>query len=1099
MQAIRIILTIAAVERTMLYRQAKFWVLAAIGLFFIIIFLVMMNVATFFENNFPGEFLLEGTDAYLALYFFSYVQAVLIIFVAGDFRKAEEHARLDQVMLSRPMTTANWVVGKYLGIVTALLLLNGFLLFLAAAGRIVKVIFAGTGFNILPFLEYFAIATIPSILFMTALMFLMVSILRIPALAMLFSLGYVASILFYFRHKFSGLLDYGAFFAPIFAGDFIGFGDIQMVLWQRLFFVLLAIALLGVAILLYPRLRQSVFSHRLTTIATGTCFAAAIGTALFMNQKTAAIENTRREDLAFQKEWLAQPLPQILHYSFDIKLGNTSKPLEIALKLAVRNPHEQPLGKLLFSLNNALRVSEGKWANGEAIVFEQKHQLLFLDIAERPLPPAGVDTLLLAYAGTVDADGFMLDRLPHVEGLIEKRDGPWTQGEISAWLTDSFGMLPSQCGWYPTPGVAAGFDGSSPKPSYFATAAIRVEHPKSLKVITQGDVATVDTTAETIVSHFTINEPVPGFSLNFGRYKKLARMFKKAQIEIYVHENHLLDYDQFADVADTCFEAVDRIMEIFEDVTGLPYPYKKLALVEAPLQVQVYVEKPGVNNILLQPQIIMIDEVTIARKRIKRTIKEETDDARDEGRDDSPARIKRDVFIRMILDILLSDRAWSRDGSLMAPLRNYLHFQTAVGDPILARGLELQMFEACERRIRDTFYPDRWNAALSGYDRMRQYEWDWTVRKRYGVEIDSIVTALAKKPLSHLRVETDGNLYRACVDFKASPILQMLSELVGEKNYQRAMRLLLERHRYQQVDRHDFIRVLQEVSPGQNIEEFFTSWLDEATFPGYRVTQAKAQKYDTGKMKIVYDVSARIQNGERGEGFVRVVCETKNDKIRRTLKLQSYEEKEIHFVVSDEPERIKIFPYFSRNRGEIMQPISLESRMLRGIPLDTVFAVTSSADSLSFVLDDQDDGFFTPVSAESNYLRPPSKGKSWWEDTNPFAFGKYYFGWRVKRAGQGDYPARWETTVPRDGDYELSFFYRAEKSWYGRNLSKKFEINVTGSDGAFPIAVQPQATADGWFPLGRFHFTQEQPAVVELADTGSGYLIADAIRWEFVE
>ena len=100
---LRTIAIIAANERRMLYRQARFWVLTLIGLGGILFFMVVMTLVSIMEDNIPGEFLLEGTDAYLALYFFSYLQAILIIFIAGDFRKAEEKAQLDQVMLSRPM------------------------------------------------------------------------------------------------------------------------------------------------------------------------------------------------------------------------------------------------------------------------------------------------------------------------------------------------------------------------------------------------------------------------------------------------------------------------------------------------------------------------------------------------------------------------------------------------------------------------------------------------------------------------------------------------------------------------------------------------------------------------------------------------------------------------------------------------------------------------------------------------------------------------------------------------------------------------------------------------------------------------------------
>ncbi|MFQ5604765.1 MAG: hypothetical protein ACE5HS_15960 [bacterium] len=1095
--SIRFILTIAAVERTMLYRTAKFWILACIGIGMILLFLIGTTVATILADDIPGEFLLEGTDAYLALYIFSYLQAILVIFVAGDFRKAEEKARLDQVMLSKPMTTANWVLGKYLGVVSALLYLNIFLMLLATAGRIMKMIFTDTGFNVLPFIEYFVVATVPAILFMTALVFFLVSLLRVQFMAIILAGGYVASIWFYFHHKFSGLLDYAGFFAPLFWSDLIGFGDIRIVLWQRLFFVLLALSLLGFSVLLYPRLRQSVWSHRLTQVLAFSFLFAATGVGYGLVQQSKKIMAARQTDLAFQKDWRAKPACRVSHYDFYIKFSDERDPLQVTAKMAVTNPHNQPLAELVFSLNSGLRVQQVRWHDGQAISHVHSNQLLQLDMADRPLPPNSVDTMVVVYAGKIDADGFMLDRLPDQKGLIDKTNGPWTQGNISAWLSRDFAVLPAQCGWYPVPGAAAGYDFAAENSKNFTTAVVLVQTQPDLSVITQGTKVSETESGAKKVWRFEVTTPVPGFSLNIGKYKRLAHSFKHMEIQLYFREKHLLDYEEFADVADTCFEAVDRIFDLFEEVTGAIYPYEKLVVVEVPLQMQVYPTRHGLNNILQQPGVIWIDEVTVASKRIAKVIESKTKRARKRGRDDSPKKIKRDVFIELVLDIFLSDRLWRRDSTLISPIPNYLHFQLDFADPVLRRGLELQLYESCERKIRDLFYPDRWNAALSSFDRMRQNEWRWATRRRYHVEIDTIIVKLSKWPLTSLRPETDGNVYRACVDYKAPPVLQMMQERIGENNYLQALKKLLKEKRYQRVSREDFLRTVQSAA-SVDVQDFFRQWFDQATFPGYRITKAEAEKLDTGKMKIVYQVTARVQNGERGDGFVRLVCETKNDKIRRNLPLGSYEEKEILLALTDLPKTIEVVPYFSRNRGKIKKQITLANRIKRETPRDTVLTVQSVTDSMFFVLDDQDDGFFTPVNPETKYLRPPSKGKSWWENTNPFAYGKYYFGWRMKRAGDGDYPARWETRVPRDGEYELSFYFNAGESWVKRNLSQTFQMNITSADGKFPYEFQPQETVDGWYPLGRYYFTQNKPAVVELEDVGKGFLIADAIRWEYV-
>ena len=264
-------------------------------------------------------------------------------------------------------------------------------------------------------------------------------------------------------------------------------------------------------------------------------------------------------------------------------------------------------------------------------------------------------------------------------------------------------------------------------------------------------------------------------------------------------------------------------------------------------------------------------------------------------------------------------------------------------------------------------------------------------------------------------------------------------------------------------------------------------------------TQADAEKIDSGQMKISYQVTARVLNGERGDGFVRLICYTDNDKIRRNIQLGSFQEKELKLIVPDEPNRISLIPYFSRNRGRIQKQISIASRISRKTPVDTSYVVSSLEDSLSIIVDDRDDGFFTPQSDEKKYFRPPSKGRGWWSWTSSIAYGKYYFGLHAKRGGSGQFPARWEMKPPRTGDYELSFYVKIGSTWWRRNISRKFQVAVTSADGIFPVEFQPEDTAEGWFPLGRFRLDEGVPAVVELSDEGNGYIIADAVRWEFVE
>ena len=53
--SIKYILTIAEVERKMLYRKAKFWVLGGGGLIGIVFFMVVMTIVSIVDEGIPGE------------------------------------------------------------------------------------------------------------------------------------------------------------------------------------------------------------------------------------------------------------------------------------------------------------------------------------------------------------------------------------------------------------------------------------------------------------------------------------------------------------------------------------------------------------------------------------------------------------------------------------------------------------------------------------------------------------------------------------------------------------------------------------------------------------------------------------------------------------------------------------------------------------------------------------------------------------------------------------------------------------------------------------------------------------------------------------
>lgn len=99
-------LGVARYERRMLIRTVKFWIWSglAVGIFI----LNGIRIAMF-----PG--MSPGTEAYAQLLTYTLFQCLVIPFLVGSFRAADQRARIDEVVAGRPISTAELVVGKYLG------------------------------------------------------------------------------------------------------------------------------------------------------------------------------------------------------------------------------------------------------------------------------------------------------------------------------------------------------------------------------------------------------------------------------------------------------------------------------------------------------------------------------------------------------------------------------------------------------------------------------------------------------------------------------------------------------------------------------------------------------------------------------------------------------------------------------------------------------------------------------------------------------------------------------------------------------------------------------------------------------------------------
>ena len=223
MNILRNIFGVARYERIMLMRTTRFRALGLIGISIPTaqgIGLAIAETQGWLAEG--GQMAALGLSGFMPFYMYTYFQTILIAFVAGNFRAVDERAGVEEVISSRPLTTAELVTGKYVGVVQALTTLSLCVLVLTLAIQAAKMSITGDPFLLTPYLAYFSLMTFPALIFMSALTFFLGATLRNTTATALVSIAYIIAGLFFLGTRYGGIFDFGAFFAPLYFSDMAG-------------------------------------------------------------------------------------------------------------------------------------------------------------------------------------------------------------------------------------------------------------------------------------------------------------------------------------------------------------------------------------------------------------------------------------------------------------------------------------------------------------------------------------------------------------------------------------------------------------------------------------------------------------------------------------------------------------------------------------------------------------------------------------------------------------------------------------------------------------------------------------------------------------
>ena len=139
---------------------------------------------------------------------------------------------------------------------------------------------------------------------------------------------------------------------------------------------------------------------------------------------------------------------------------------------------------------------------------------------------------------------------------------------------------------------------------------------------------------------------------------------------------------------------------------------------------------------------------------------------------------------------------------------------------------------------------------------------------------------------------------------KGAVILAMLSDVMGERSFQRAMRHFLTRHAFQPVETQDFMSAIKEAT-GQNMDWFFDQWIFRAGHPVLEV----ASHWDAEHKQLRLTV-AQTQDSLNGTPAVyrlpvHVRLESSEGGVERHLVWVTEREQTFSFSLSAKPRLVR--------------------------------------------------------------------------------------------------------------------------------------------------------------------------------------------------
>lgn len=550
------------------------------------------------SNLFFGQGLFKTVLAsfipHTTVYLLSWSMILPLAFVAIAFFQ-KKHTDTDAVLMARPESNAAWVLGAAWGILRPFLRVGAMTLCVIA---LMHLLASEAPFDGWLYVIYFATIYLPSLVCWLGVSMLTGVVVRNRGLGLLVLMGCL-SIMVLTGDACKGLFDPLGVTLPAIFSELAGHPGPGIFLWQRCTWLLLGVALTGVAVVLFPRLVNTPGAHRKHVTVAWLLLAGAIGsgTGLFVVQQQEENRRCRYRETGI----LYRNFPKLDLAEQEMVFRHRGNKMTLDSRITLLNNHKESVESVILYLNPGLKV-ERLTRQGEVLPFTRENQVILLDC-----PVSAGDSLVLEVtcSGKIDEAVCYLDVTDTEREEMGRKSYLYSRlGCRYAFLQPRYVLLIPECLWYPVAHPPANPANPYDLSRDFTRYTLRVEETSNrLTPVSQGNREIIR--GATI---FRSDQPLSGLALSLGDYTSYTKTVDSTESMLYVFRGHEDFTEGFHIDESKPHLSLGFLKKTVEGMFERPYPYKRIMLSEVPLSFASYTRPAQGGSEWIQPEWIFIPE-----------------------------------------------------------------------------------------------------------------------------------------------------------------------------------------------------------------------------------------------------------------------------------------------------------------------------------------------------------------------------------------------------------------------------------------------------------------------------------------------------------